>query len=92
VIDNTVIDPAGVIRLRHTLVRREISADLLIVGKAGETPSRVVPVIVWQTRLDDGAWQTNGMTVDGTYTRPSKSGGWPEMVPARLITWVKGLD
>jgi hypothetical protein len=79
------------VRVRHVLVRREISADYLIIGRAGEMNSRAVSVIVWQTCLDDGSWQINGMTVDGAYFRPSRSGAWPAAVPERLIIWAKSL-
>jgi hypothetical protein len=74
------------VRLRHMLVRREVSADYLVGF------SREASVVVWQTRLDDGAWQINGMTVGETYYRPNRSGGWPAAVPAELIVWAKSLE
>lgn len=70
---------ASVVRYVSILTRREVRADWH--GHA---------VIVYQTRLDDGTWRINGLTLDGTYYRPDKRGQWPTVVPMRLILWAAG--
>lgn len=82
-IDSDVDSPT--VRLSHILHRREVAASYLVDG-GWRT------VIVWQTRLDDGEWRINGMTVGEGYYRPNRLGEWPAIVPAGLIVWAKGLD
>jgi hypothetical protein len=67
------------VRYVSILTRREIKAEWY--GHA---------VTVWQTRLDDGRWRVNGLTLDDTYYRPDKREQWPTDVPMRLILWAAG--
>jgi hypothetical protein len=76
---------APIVRVSHILTRREVSASYLVDGGWRA-------VIVWQTRLDDGGWRINGMTVGEGYYRPNRDGIWPGIVPAGLIVWAKGLE
>ena len=75
----TPVTTTAYVRYQSVLVRREIRAEWY-----GHQ------VIVWQTRLDDGGWRVNGLTLDGTYYRPDKRGQWPGEVPMRLILWAVG--